>query len=164
MKTLFLFRHADAASRHDYATDHERPLTERGRRDAQTMGRFLTAIDQVPDRVVTSTATRARQTLTQARTGGTWSDRAQASDALYDASARDVLAVVQGTAADADALLLVGHNPTFTDVAIRLIGGGNLRMATGTIARIDLTVDTWADVQFERGRLRWLIGPKDLPR
>jgi phosphohistidine phosphatase len=128
------------------------------------MGRFLTAIDQVPDRVVTSTATRARQTLTQARTGGTWSDRAQASDALYDASARDVLAVVQGTAADADALLLVGHNPTFTDVAIRLIGGGNLRMATGTIARIDLTVDTWADVQFERGRLRWLIGPKDLPR
>lgn len=37
-------------------------------------------------------------------------------------------------------------------------------MATGTIARVDLPVDTWADVQVERGRLRWLIGPKHLPR
>lgn len=164
MKTLFLFRHADAASRHDYATDHERPLTERGRQNARAMGRFLAAIDQVPDRTVASTATRARQTLAQTRTGGGWSVRAQASDVLYEASARDVLAVVQETAAEADALLLVGHNPTFTDVVIRLIGGGNVRMATGTIARIDLTVDAWADVQFERGRLRWLIGPKDLPR
>ena len=164
MKALLLFRHADAASRRDYATDHERPLTKRGRRDAQAMGRFLAAIDQVPDRVVTSTATRARQTLTQARTAGAWSDRMRASDALYEASTQDVLAIAQKTADDADALLLVGHNPTFTDAVIRLIGGGNIRMATGTIARIDLSVDAWTNVQFERGRLRWFIGPKDLPR
>jgi len=164
MKTLLLFRHADAASRRGYATDHERPLTERGRQDAQAMGRFLTATDQRPDHAVTSTATRARETLTQARTGGGWSERAQAEDALYDASAHDVIAVAQGGPEGADGLLLVGHNPTFTDVVIRLIGGGNVRMATGTIARVDLQVDTWADVQVERGQLRWLIGPKHLPR
>ena len=164
MKTLLLFRHADAASRRDYATDHGRPLTERGQQDAQAMGRFLAAIDQVPDRVVTSTATRARQTLTRARTAGAWSDRVRTSDALYEASAQDVLAIAQKTASDADALLLVGHNPTFTEAVIRLIGGGNIRMATGTIARIDLSVDAWTNVQIERGRLRWLIGPKDLPR
>lgn len=163
MKTLLLFRHADAASRRNYATDHERPLTARGRQDAQAMGRFLAAIDQVPDRTVTSTATRARQTLAQARTAGAWSHRMRAEDALYDASAQDVLAIVQRTEEEADALLLVGHNPTFTDVVIRLIGGGNVRMATGTIARIDVPVDAWADVDFNRGRLRWLIGPKHVP-
>lgn len=164
MKTLLLFRHADAASRRDYATDHERPLTQRGRQDAQAMGRFLTATDQRPDHAVTSTATRARETLTQARTGGGWSKRAQAEDALYEADAHDVITVAQGTPAGADVLLLVGHNPTFTDVVIRLIGGGNVKMATGTIARVDLAVNAWAEVAFERGRLRWLLGPKHLPR
>ncbi len=70
MKTLLLFRHADAASRSQHATDHERPLTDRGRGDAQQMGRFLTATGQRPDHVITSTATRARQTWAQARAGG----------------------------------------------------------------------------------------------
>jgi len=164
MKTILLFRHADAASRRDYATDHERPLTSRGRSDAQLMGHFLTAIDQQPDHMVTSTATRARQTLTQAREAGGWPHRTQANDALYDAHATDVMAVARDTPDTVDTLMLVGHNPTFTDAAIRLIAGGNLRMTTGTIARIDLQVDTWTAVQFERGRLTWLIGPKHLPR
>lgn len=164
MKTLLLFRHADAASRHDYAIDHERPLTERGQQDAQRMGRFLTTIDQYPDRAITSTATRARQTLARARNAGGWPHRTATSDALYDASAREVLVVAREAPEAVDTLMLVGHNPTFTDVAIRLIAGGNLRMDTGAIARIDLQVDAWSDLQFERGRLTWLIAPKHLPR
>jgi phosphohistidine phosphatase len=165
MKTLLLFRHADAASGRDYATDHERPLTPRGRGDAQQMGRFLTATAQHPDHAVASTATRAQQTLKQARAGGGWSgEHAHAENALYDASSSGVLNVVQAAPDEADRLLLVGHNPTFTDVAIRLIGGGNLKMATGTIARIDLPIDAWGDAAFKRGQLRWLLGPKQLPR
>ena len=164
MKTLLLFRHADAASRSKYATDHERPLTPRGREDAQQMGRFLTAAAQQPDHAIVSTATRARQTLAQARTGGGWSHDTQDEDALYDASASDVLAVVRVAPKSANRLLLVGHNPTFTDVAVRLIGGGNLKMATGTVAHIDLPIDEWGDAAFKRGRLRWLLGPKYLPR
>lgn len=164
MKTLLLFRHADAASAHDYASDHDRPLTTRGRSDAQRMGRFLTATGQVPDRAVASTATRARQTLAEAHAAGGWPGPTHADNALYDARADDVLAVARDTSDDAGRLLLVGHNPTFTDLAIRLIGGGHLRMATGTIARIDLAVETWPAVQPERGRLVWLLGPKHLPR
>jgi phosphohistidine phosphatase len=164
MKTLLLFRHADAASRSRYATDHARPLTERGRDDAQQMGRFLTATAQRPDHTIASTATRAQQTRDEACAGGGWEQPAQDEDALYDASARDVLTVIQAAPDAADGLLLVGHNPTFTDVAVRLIGGGHLKMATGTIARIDLPIDEWGDSAFKRGQLRWLVGPKHLPR
>ena len=164
MKTLFLFRHADAASRSRHATDHARPLTQRGRGDAQHMGRFLTATAQQPNHAIASTATRAQQTLDEARAGGGWAQHAQDEDALYEATAHDVLTVIQAAPDAADRLLLVGHNPTFTDVAVRLIGGGNLKMATGTIARIDMPVGAWSDVRLNRGRLRWLIGPKDLPR
>lgn len=164
MKTLFLLRHADAAPGRDYPTDSERPLTRRGRADAQRTGRFLTTIDQIPDRAVTSTATRARQTLAQAREAGGWPNRVLTDDMLYEARAHDVLAVARDTPDSADTLLLVGHNPTFTDAVVRLIGGGNVRMAPGTIARIDLILDAWAEVQFERGRLTWLTGPNHLPR
>jgi len=164
MKTLLLFRHADAASRGRHATDHERPLTARGRSDAQRMGRFLTATEQRPDYAIASTATRAQQTLEEAQAGGSWEHRARNEDALYEASASDVLSVAQAAPEDADRLLLVGHNPTFTDVAIRFIGGGNLKMATGTIACIDLPIDEWGDAAFKRGQLRWLLSPKHLPR
>ncbi len=75
-----------------------------------------------------------------------------------------MLDVVQSAPDAADRLLLVGHNPTFTDVAMRMIGGGHLKMATGTIARIDLPIDAWDDAAFRRGQLRWLLGPKHLPR
>lgn len=168
MKTLLLFRHADAASRRAHATDHARPLTPRGRDDALQMGHFLAATGQQPDHAVASTATRARQTLEQARAGGRWAadDRGAVPTeaALYDASAADVLGVVHAAPGPASRLLLVGHNPTFTDVAVRLMGGGNVKMATGTIARIDVPVDAWADVRFNRGRLRWLLSPNHLPR
>ena len=164
MKTLLLFRHADAASRSRHATDHARPLTARGRGDAQQMGRFLTATAQQPDYAIASTATRAQQTLDEARTGGGWEQHARDEDALYDASAAEVLSVIHAAPKDADRLLLVGHNPTFTDVAVRLIGGGHLKMATGTIARIDLPIGEWGDAAFKRGQLRWLLGPKHLPR
>lgn len=163
MKTLFLFRHADADAPHDYATDRERPLTAHGRMDAQRMGRFLTTTDQHPDRVVASTATRARQTLAQAHAAGNWPCPIERDDVLYEARAHDVLAVARDTPDGVDRLLLVGHNPTFTDAVIRLIGGGNLHLATGAIARIDLAVDAWAAVQFERGRLVWLVDPEHLP-
>lgn len=164
MKTLFLFRHADAASRSRHATDHARPLTERGRSDAQQMGRFLTATAQQPNHAIASTATRAQQTLDEARAGGGWEQHAQDEDALYEASAHDVLTVIHAAPDAAGRLLLVGHNPTFTDVTTRLIGGSNLRMATGTIARVDLPIDEWGSAAFKRGQLRWLLGPKHLPR
>lgn len=163
MKTLLLLRHADAAPLREHATDRERPLTTRGRMDAQAIGRFLTAIDQYPDRAVTSPATRARQTLTQARAAGNWPNQTHVDDMLYEARVHDVLAVARDTSDATGTLMLVGHNPTFTDVVLRLIGGGSIRMTPGTIARIDLDVSGWSGAQFERGYLTWLISPEHLP-
>src|SRR5260370_40026330 len=57
---LILLRHAKSAW--PDVPDHERPLAGRGRRAAPTAGRWLREAGFVPDRVLCSTAPRARET------------------------------------------------------------------------------------------------------
>src|SRR5580698_5846089 len=60
-RLLILLRHAKSAWPEDIP-DHERPLAPRGRRDAPAAGGWLRKSDHVPDRVLCSTARRARET------------------------------------------------------------------------------------------------------
>ena len=72
MKTLILFRHGKSDWNTDYAADHDRPLAKRGRNAAATMGAMLARIEQVSDRVLTSSAVRARETVELAAEAGGW--------------------------------------------------------------------------------------------
>ena len=66
MRTLLLLRHAKSDWDASYADDHERPLAKRGKKAAALIGRHLAATGQVPDRVVSSTAVRAADTVRRA--------------------------------------------------------------------------------------------------
>jgi phosphohistidine phosphatase len=167
VKTLLLLRHAKSDQGPEYPDDHARPLAKRGQKDARRMGRFLAVAGLLPDVAVSSTAERALDTLTRAMEAGGWTDvPAHATDALYEATAEAVLDVVRALGADAETALLVGHEPTFSHVVSRLVGGGAVEMATGALARVELDVEGWAEVEFGRGALAWLVPPKalrDLP-
>ena len=60
-RTLVIVRHAKSSWDYD-VDDHERPLSARGRRDAEALGRLLSQRSLRPDLVFCSTATRTRQT------------------------------------------------------------------------------------------------------
>ena len=158
-KHLLLFRHAKS----DWGTaaehDHARPLTKRGIAAAQAMGRILTASGQTPDRVVTSSAVRAKTTAEVARATGKWKCPIAITDALYDTAATAVLEEIRALPKSATTVLFVGHEPTWSDGEF-LIGGGNLRFPTAALARIDLAVPGWQAVTFGRGELVWLLQPK----
>lgn len=162
MKTVIFFRHGksdwDAAFDHD----HERPLNKRGVKAAQRMGRFLAEAGPLPERIVTSTAVRARETLALAREAGGWGAPVRETQALYGATPEAVLREIQSEADDADVLLLVGHEPTWSETVGRLIGGGRVRVPTAAMARVDVDVPRWAEVSFGIGELAWLVPPKAL--
>src|SRR5215211_6152340 len=61
MKSLLILRHAKTQSDAP-AGDHARELTERGHRNAETMGAYIKNLTGTPDLIITSDATRARQT------------------------------------------------------------------------------------------------------
>jgi phosphohistidine phosphatase len=118
-RRLVLFRHAKSAW--PDVADHQRPLARRGQRDAPVMGRWLRAQGLVPDRVLCSTARRARQTwqLTQAGLGA--APPVAVEPGLYDGAAPDLLALIRrAPPAVGTLLLLLGHNPAIEDLALML--------------------------------------------
>ena len=161
MKTLLLLRHAKAV-RDAPGGDVERPLSPEGEQAADCMGHFLGAAGIVPAVRVTSPAVRARQTLERVAAAAGWPPAFEVRP-LYEVTPAAVLNELRQLPANADSALLVGHQPTWSEVAVRLVGGGALRMATGSVAAIALDVNGWGDVAPGRGELRWLVPPKLLP-
>src|SRR5574337_352837 len=116
-RTLVLLRHAKSAYPTGVA-DHDRPLTPRGMREAGLAGDWLRSNLPGIDAVLCSTATRARQTLV--RTG--IDVRVRYVDRLYEATPGAVLDEINTITDDVATLLLVGHEPTMSQVALGLAG------------------------------------------
>jgi len=159
-KKLFLFRHGKSDWDAPFTSDHERPLSLRGERDAQNMGMLLTASGTpLPELVVCSTALRARATLDLALRAGQWSPEVVMSDALYEASIEEVAALVRDLPAGKSRVMLVGHEPTWSGL-VRHFTGGRVRMPTAAMARIDFGVSSWPALVAGEGELVWLHQPK----
>ena len=117
--TLMLLRHAKSSWDYPVA-DHDRPLSDRGRRDARAAGRLLAQRGWVPDLVLCSTAVRARQTWERALGGGAVARSLEHTRRVYAASAEQLLSLVSDVDPAVRVLLLVGHAPGLPDLADRL--------------------------------------------
>ena len=130
MRTLVLMRHAKS----DYPPgvgDHDRPLAERGVREGALAGDWLRANVPAIDAVLCSSATRTRQTL-----GRTAIDApASFLDRLYDASPGAVIDEINKVDDAVSTLLVVGHEPTMSHLALGLAGPDSDREAAEHIAR-----------------------------
>jgi phosphohistidine phosphatase len=160
MKTLYLFRHGKSDWEDYDGDDHERPISKRGEKAARTMGKLLALAGRVPDSIVTSSAVRARTTVEIAARAGGWRTPVRTTRALYEAAPEAVLGEVRAEPDGTETLLLAGHEPTWSELASLLIGGGNVAMPTGAVAAIELEIDAWKAVAGGKGRLLWLLVPK----
>ncbi|NGN68502.1 histidine phosphatase family protein [Streptomyces sp. A7024] len=119
-----VLRHAKSAWPEGVA-DHERPLEDRGVRDAPEAGAWLHAAGIVPDAVLCSDAVRTRETWDLAAEQlGDSAPAARYDERLYAATADELLAVVREAAAGTRTVLLVGHNPGVQELVLTLAGQG----------------------------------------
>lgn len=162
MVSLILFRHGKSDWDANYATDHERPLASRGKEAARTMGRVLTNMGQIPDLAISSSALRARDTLQLAARAGRWKCPMRIESALYESTPNDIVHWISQIEDSPSMLLLTGHEPTWSALAAKLIGGGLIRVPTGAMLRIDFDIDGWQHIGKEKGELRWLLPPKTI--
>ncbi|WP_270888542.1 SixA phosphatase family protein [Pedococcus sp. 5OH_020] len=132
-KVLILLRHAKAEQAPG-KPDHERELTGRGRRDAEAAGSWLHEHGLGPELVLCSTAIRTRQTWAAAVDGGACGESVEYDDGLYSGGAERVLRTVRESAAQAQVVLVVGHNPTMAALASRLSDGDGSRAAHDCLA------------------------------
>jgi len=146
MKTLYLIRHAKSSKDDRSLSDRDRPLADRGRRDAPTMGKRLAERDVKPDLLVSSPALRALTTAQlMADEIGYAREKIVVDDQLYGSSADVLLALVRALDRKADRVMLFGHNPEFTELAHRL-SSDIADMPTCAIAEFRFDTKKWSDV------------------
>lgn len=162
MRLLTVVRHAKSSWDDSKLSDFERPLNERGRRDAPAMARRLLKVPPRPDLLISSPATRA---LTTARI---FADEAGiktqdlAIDAkIYDASVDTLLKVVRGLDDGARHVVLFGHNPGMTELAHLLADCPFDEMPTCSAARVEFAAKSWHDIAPHDGKLVHYMFPKD---
>jgi phosphohistidine phosphatase len=153
--TLYLLRHADAGDPMAWtADDAERPLSKKGRRQAKRLARHLKDLDVQPAAILTSPKIRASATAKIVGRGV--SRKPRVDERLTIGFGSDALtALVSGLEPGTDSVMLVGHDPDFSDAASWLVGT-TIQMRKGALAVIDLPE---REAGAGRGSLRWLLPP-----
>lgn len=121
-RTLVLLRHAKA-EQVPGKPDHDRELTERGRRDATAAGAWLRDQGIVAELVICSTSQRTRQTWEYATKGGAHTEFVEYRRSVYQSGTRGLLETIHEDAGEVRTLVLVGHAPTIPDLASTLTDG-----------------------------------------
>jgi phosphohistidine phosphatase len=170
MRTLYLLRHAKASWSDPAQADIDRPLTERGRRDAANLGEHLRLSGCRPQVVVCSPALRTRQTLDLIATGLGLQARAEVDERLYGASAQALWQRVHELPDTVTEALLVGHNPGMHELAVNLADHGDDKLRarvrekfpTCAFVTIAWDRDVWADLRRSAATLHDYVTPRDL--
>ncbi|HNV84288.1 MAG TPA: histidine phosphatase family protein [Arenimonas sp.] len=142
MRELILLRHAHAEAAANGQDDVDRPLSRQGQAEAEAAGNWLKSNGYLPDRVVCSSARRARETLEQVLSVVGYVEQRQ-EPRIYEATPGDLMAVADEHK-ELSRVLLVGHNPGLEQLAALLSSGqsGDFRgMPAGGIAVLKLPVD-----------------------
>lgn len=153
-------RHAKSSWDNPDWSDFERPLNERGLKTAPFMGEVMTENNFTPEIVISSPATRARQTAelviktTKSEADINFDER------IYEASPQRLLEVVSGIHDAYNLAMIVGHNPGFESL-VRILTGKIESMPTATLAVVDLNIDSWKEINPEIGSLRKIVRPKE---
>jgi len=132
-KRLLLLRHA-AAETTLGVLDHDRELTDRGRRDAHAVGEWLVATGIECDLVICSTALRTRQTWDHVAAAGARAEAISFERAVYLAGPTGVLRALAEDAGDGATVVIVGHAPTMPMLAESLTAGRGSAQAHSELA------------------------------
>jgi phosphohistidine phosphatase len=146
MKTLFLIRHAKSSWDDPALPDKDRPLDDRGKRDAPKMGKRLAKRDVNPDLILSSPAMRALTTAQIiARKLDYKLQDIVVDDRLYAGEMDDLLNVIQQLDDKLERVMLVGHNPELTELAYRL-SSDITHMPTCAVAELKFDAKSWSNI------------------
>ena len=154
-RVLILMRHGKSAYP-DGVEDHDRPLADRGRREAGLGGDWIRASQPQVDLVLCSTATRTRETLEATKVDAPVSFQA----GIYGGSPHELIDIVRNVVEPAETILLVGHAPGVPWTAWELANNRDSLAAseisqaypTSAIAVLEFECD-WSDVGPGTGEL-----------
>ena len=160
MKTIYLIRHAKSSWDDHTLEDHERPLNERGRKDANNMAKFLHQKGIHPEITLCSTAKRTKETYSYFTNYFTGLPLSLTRN-LYHASVENLEEVIRSIENDKNAAFLIGHNNGLSEF-VSLILQKNVSLSTCSFTQIEFPVDDWRDMDLLKAKVVFAISPKEL--
>jgi len=153
---LYFLRHGLAGDHSEgQGDDTKRPLTDEGKAKMKRTAATLAALDLGLQVILTSPLVRAKQTaaFVARELNCPLVEDKRLAPGFNDEQLQHILL----DHPDADTLMLVGHEPDFSETISALIGGGRVVCKKGGLALVELP-----NAHSKRGELVWLVPPKVL--
>jgi phosphohistidine phosphatase len=154
---IYFLRHASAGKTMlNPKKDERRPLDEEGILQARYVGRMLANLDVQVDQIISSPLKRARQTASLVANELAFEAAVQIDDALRPEAEFEQFQAMLARYKKYDAVMVVGHNPSFTAFLSKSIstgdGAAQIDFKKGAVARVEMNG--------RAGTLHWLVTPK----
>jgi phosphohistidine phosphatase len=160
-KTLLIMRHSKAARDDAKWPDVERPLNERGHRDAPRIGRWLRQRNVRLDHLLASPAIRTVQTARHVAEQLDYQGPFETPAELYEGTSRQYAQQIALCPISVSTLLVVGHNPALEELVERLTGEW-VTLKTSAVAWLELARHDWFDLLSGPIRLFGVDSPKTI--
>ncbi|HNQ60762.1 MAG TPA: histidine phosphatase family protein [Bacteroidia bacterium] len=152
MKKIYLVRHAKSSWSNSNLPDIDRPLNERGYRNAHEMAHYLKVKKYDVGPFISSTAIRAITTaLIFSRAGLISQNQVNLAPDLYESSPDTYLRIIREQSDEHATIFIFAHNPTISEFSGLLCGDQGYDMSTCDVVVIEIPVEKWADVSFGIG-------------
>lgn len=164
MKTLYVIRHAKSSWDDHALPDFDRPLNERGKRDAPAMGKRLKEKSVHPSLMYSSPAKRALSTAKRiADVLGYERDKIKTDRRLYHADSEMIFSVLKELKNRHDTVLIFGHNPGLTDFVNAMQNEKMFidNVPTCGIVAFSIAIEDWSDLRTKSGTMLFFDYPKN---
>ena len=163
MKTLILVRHAKSSWDNPLISDHDRPLLEIGKKRTRLVIAKLQEMKIRPDLIISSSAVRAIETARYLAKGVNYPvEMIKTSSVYYTASARELLNEFLDMPDRFNTIMLVGHNPTMTNLTNKFLSNPIDNLPTTGIVQICFKTDKWDQIHLSKIESQAVITPKNL--
>ena len=146
-KTLIMIRHANSSWTNPLESDFDRPLNERGKKEAPEIGEKLKSLNIIPDLIIASNAKRTRQTAKKiAKEVGYDIDNIKWEEKLYHCNSSVFEEIISGIGDKVKTLFIVAHNPGITEFVNQLSPEFSTpNMPTCGVVGAHIEVKEWSD-------------------
>ncbi len=152
MKKLYIVRHAQKEEESIDGNDYDRDLSPEGITCANEMAQRFAKKNLPVDLIVASPAKRTRLTAEIFAKTLNYKKTVMLNEVLYMAFVNELLETIAYTFDTVDSMLLVGHNPSLTALAITLVGFKE-KFQMGAIMEIEFDCNSWIDISKDNAKL-----------
>ncbi len=153
-KTLQIVRHSHTFDPAPGQEDHDRELTREGKTEARHSAEWIKEEGNIPEKIVASSAVRTQTTasiIAEVLLGDP--ESYESENELYRATEYDLLEFIKHNFSTEESIMLVGHNPSVTQLAIRLGAKTVSYLAPASVAVLSFEIQDWSELNFHTGKL-----------